>query len=84
MDHGWLVFDSWEDFAAENSLIETGQLTREDVEKARIRAYKEYYFSPRFVTRSLLRVRNFQDVKRLARGGKSVLDRVSFFGKRSG
>jgi radical SAM superfamily enzyme YgiQ (UPF0313 family) len=84
MDNGWLVFDSWEDFAAENSLIETGQLTREDVEKARIRAYKEYYFSPRFVTRSLLRVRNFQDVKRLARGGKSVLDRVSFFGKRSG
>jgi len=84
MDNGWLVFDSWEDFAAENSLIETGQLTREDVEKARVRAYKEYYFSPRFVTRSLLRVRNFQDVKRLARGGKSVLDRVSFFGKRSG
>ena len=84
MDNGWLVFDSWEDFAAEKSLIETGQLTREDVEKARIRAYKEYYFSPRFVTRSLLRVRNFQDVKRLARGGKSVLDRVSFFGKRSG
>jgi radical SAM superfamily enzyme YgiQ (UPF0313 family) len=84
MDNGWLVFDSWEDFAAENSLIETGQLTREDVEKARIRAYKEYYFSPRFVTRSLLRVRNFQDVKRLARGAKSVVDRVSFFGKRSG
>jgi radical SAM superfamily enzyme YgiQ (UPF0313 family) len=84
MDNGWLVFDSWEDFSAENSLIETEELTREDVEKARIRAYREYYFRPRFVTRSLLRVRNFQDVKRLLRGGKSVLDRVSFFGKRSG
>jgi len=79
MDNGWLVFDNWEDFAAENSLIETEELSREEVERARIHAYRSYYFSPRFVTRSLLRVRSLQDVKRLLRGGRSVLDRISFF-----
>jgi hypothetical protein len=81
MDNGWLVFDSWEDFAAENSLIETEYLTRENVERARIHAYRNYYFNPKFVTRSLLRVRSLQDVKRVFRGGRSVLDRISFFKK---
>jgi len=84
MDNGWLVFDSWEDFAAENSLIETEELTREDVERARIHAYRSYYFSPKFVTRSLLRVRSPKDVKRLFRGGRSVLDRISFFQRHAG
>ncbi len=79
VDNGWLVFDSWEDFAAENSLIETEELTRADVERARIRAYRRYYFNSRFVARSVLRVRSLQDIKRLFRGGRSVLDRISFF-----
>lgn len=84
VDNGWLVFDSWEDFAAENSLIETEELTREDVERARIHAYRSYYFSPKFVTRSLLRVRSPKDVRRLFRGGRSVLDRISFFQRHAG
>ena len=83
-DHGWLVFDSWEDFAAENSLIETEELSREDVERARIHAYRSYYFSPKFVARSLVRVRSLKDVKRLFRGGRSVLDRISFFESHAG
>jgi len=83
-EQGWLVYDGWEDFAAENSLIETDELTREDVAKARIRAYKRHYFRPKFVARSLLSVRNFKDIKRLFRGGRSVLDRVSFFGRHVG
>jgi anaerobic magnesium-protoporphyrin IX monomethyl ester cyclase len=83
-ERGWLVYDGWEDFAAENSLIETDELTREDVAKARIRAYKRHYLRPQFVARSLLSVRNFQDIKRLFRGGRSVLDRISFFGKHVG
>jgi anaerobic magnesium-protoporphyrin IX monomethyl ester cyclase len=84
MDNGWLVFNDWEDFAAENSLIETEELTREDVERARIHAYRSYYFSPRFVARSLLRVRSAKDLRRLFRGGRSVLDRISFFQRHAG
>jgi anaerobic magnesium-protoporphyrin IX monomethyl ester cyclase len=79
MENGWLIFDNWEDFAAENSLIETEELSRQDVERARIKAYSRHYFRPGFVARSLLRVRSPQDLRRLFRGGKSVLDRISFF-----
>jgi anaerobic magnesium-protoporphyrin IX monomethyl ester cyclase len=84
MDHGWLVFDNWEDFAAENSLIETEELTRQDVERARIKAYRRYYFRLGFVAKSLLRVRSLQDIKRLFRGGMSVRDRISFFEHHTG
>ena len=84
MDNGWLIFDSWEDFAAEGSLIETADLTRRDVEQARVRAYRRYYFNPKFVAKSVLRVRSLQDVKRLFRGGRSVLDRISFFQEHAG
>lgn len=84
IDNGWLVYDGWEDFAAENSLIETDQLTRADVERARVEAYKRYYLNGRFVARSLLRIRSLQDVKRVLRGGRSVLDRISFFSKHVG
>lgn len=83
-DRGWLLYDEWEDFAAENSLIETDQLTREDVERARIQAYKRHYFRPEFMAKSLLSVRSFHDFKRLFRGGRSVLDRIAFFGKHVG
>lgn len=84
MEHGWLVYDGWEDFAAENSLIETDHLTREEVEEARIRAYRRYYFRPGLVAKSLLGVRSFRDIKRLFRGGRSVLDRISFFERHAG
>ncbi len=76
---GWLVYDSWDDFAAETSLIETEHLTRAEVEQARIDAYRQYYFRPKFVASSLFKVRSLQDLKRLLRGGRSVLDRISFF-----
>ncbi|TKJ28068.1 MAG: B12-binding domain-containing radical SAM protein [Chloroflexi bacterium B3_Chlor] len=84
MEQGWLVYDRWEDFAAENSLIETDHLTREEVEEARIRAYRRYYFRPSFVAKSALGVRSFRDMKRLFRGGRSVLDRISFFERHAG
>lgn len=84
VEHGWLVYDGWEDFAAENSLIEADHLTREEVEEARIRAYRRYYFRPGLVAKSLLGVRSFRDIKRLFRGGRSVLDRISFFERHAG
>lgn len=84
VEQGWLVYDGWEDFAAENSLIETDHLTREEVEEARIRAYRRYYFRPSFVAKSALGVRSFQDMKRVFRGGRSVLDRISFFERHAG
>ncbi len=75
----WLVYDSWADFASRNSLIETEELSREEVERARVQAYREFYFRPSFILKTALRVRSLQDIKRVLRSAYSIVDRISFF-----
>jgi len=77
--NGWLIYDDWEDFASNRAMIETPQLSRAETEAARIRAYREYYFRPQFIVREARRVRHLRDLKRLWRGARSVLARLSFF-----
>jgi hypothetical protein len=79
VENGWLIYKDWEDFAACQAMVETPQLTREETEKARVRAYREYYFRPQFIVREAMRIRHPRDVKRLIRGARSVLARLSFF-----
>jgi radical SAM superfamily enzyme YgiQ (UPF0313 family) len=78
-ENGWLTSDDWADYTAEASLIETPWLTAKEVEEARIRAYREYYYRPSFVIGEALKVRRLADIKRLARGANSVRTRIDFF-----
>jgi radical SAM superfamily enzyme YgiQ (UPF0313 family) len=78
-DNDWLTSHDWADYTAEASLIETPWLSAQEVEEARIRAYREYYYRPSFVIGEALKVRRLADVKRLARGANSVRNRISFF-----
>lgn len=77
--NGWLTGERWADYTAEASLIETPWLSAQEVEQARIRAYREYYYRPRFILGEALKVRRLADVKRLARGANSVRARLRFF-----
>ncbi len=77
--NGWLTSENWADYTAEASLIETPWLSAQEVEQARIRAYREYYYRPRFILGEALKVRRLADVKRLARGANSVRARLQFF-----
>ena len=78
-DNGWLTSENWEDYTSESSLIETPWLTASEVEAARVRAYREYYYRPRFIVGEAMKVRRLADIKRLARGANSVRARISFF-----
>ena len=77
--NGWLTSEDWADYTAESSLIETPWLTAEEVEEARIRAYRQYYYRPGFIVGEALRIRRVADIKRLARGANSVRSRIRFF-----
>lgn len=79
MENGWLIYKDWEDFASCEALVETPQLSRREVEQARVRAYREYYFRPGFILREAARIRHPADLQRLVRGARSVLARLSFF-----
>jgi radical SAM superfamily enzyme YgiQ (UPF0313 family) len=80
-ENGWLTSQDWADYTAEMSLIETPWLTADEVEAARIRAYREYYYRPRFIVGEALKIRRLADIKRLARGAGSVRSRINFFRK---
>ncbi len=77
--NGWLTTENWADYTSEASLIETPWLTAQEVEEARIRAYREYYYRPQFIVGEALRIRRLADIKRLARGANSVRARIGFF-----
>ena len=77
--NGWLTSEEWADYTSESSLIETPWLSAEEVEEARIRAYREYYYRPSYIVGEALKIRRWADVKRLARGANSVRARINFF-----
>ncbi len=80
---GWLKYKSWEDFSSCNSLIETPHLSRQDVEMARIRAYRGFYFRPGYILRTALKIHTWNDFKTVLKGAKSIVDRISFFSSAS-
>ena len=77
--NGWLVYDSWGDFTSKHSLIATEKLSKEETERARVQAYREFYFRPRFILKTALRIRSLKDLRRALRSAKSIADRISFF-----
>jgi anaerobic magnesium-protoporphyrin IX monomethyl ester cyclase len=77
--NGWLTSEHWADYTSEASLIETPWLSAQEVEEARVRAYREYYYRPRFIVGEALKIRRLADIKRLARGANSVRARIRFF-----
>ncbi len=77
--NGWLTSEDWADYTAEASLIETPWLTAKEVEGARIRAYRDYYYRPQFIIGEALKIRRLADIKRLVRGANSVRARIEFF-----
>jgi len=77
--NGWLKYRKWEDFSACNSLIETGKLSRKDLEKARIKAYRRFYFRPAYILSTALKIKNLNDLESVVGSAKSIISRVAFF-----
>lgn len=78
-NNGWLKYNRWEDFSSCNSLIGTDELSREDIENARIRAYREFYFRASYIWRTALKIRSLKDLNATVKSARSIVDRVSFF-----
>jgi len=80
-EKNWLRYDTWEDFSSCRAMIQTPQLSLEDVEKARVRAYRSFYFRPSFVFHTLLNIKSWDDLKSIWRSFRSILSRIGFFNK---
>ena len=80
---GWLKYDIWEDFSAGNCLIETEKLSRKEVERARIQAYREFYFRPSYVLATVSKLRSLSDIKSVIKSAGSIIDRIGYFKERT-
>lgn len=76
---GWLKFNSWEDFDCRKALIETENLSTEDVEKYRVEAYRKFYFRPSYILRTTLKLWNPKEAKRIIRSARSIIERLSYY-----
>jgi len=78
---GYLRAQTWEDYAARDIVLETETLSRLDLEKARLEAYRRFYLRPRFMARTALRLTNVREVRRVWRGTLSIVSRLIYFSK---
>ena len=76
---GYLKAETWEDYAARDIVLETETLSRLDLEKARLEAYRRFYLRPRFVLRTLRRLTSVREIRRVFRGALSIASRLLYF-----
>jgi anaerobic magnesium-protoporphyrin IX monomethyl ester cyclase len=78
---GYLKAATWEDYAARDIVLETETLSRLDLEKARLEAYRRFYLRPRFILRTALRLTNIREFRRVLRGTLSIASRLIYFSR---
>jgi radical SAM superfamily enzyme YgiQ (UPF0313 family) len=78
---GYLRARTWEDYAARDIVLETEALSRLDLEKARLEAYRRFYLRPRFVLRTAMRLTSLREIRRVYRGTLSILSRLVYFSR---
>ncbi len=76
---GTLKYGSWADFSSCRGMIETPELSLKEVEAARVRAYKEFYFRPSYMLRTLKSVRSGSDFLSVLKSARSIVSRIGFF-----
>jgi anaerobic magnesium-protoporphyrin IX monomethyl ester cyclase len=79
---GLLEIDSWADLdQTKGAVIRTKHLSKKELEGMLKWAYRSYYTSPKVIWNNVRSVRSLSDVRKLARGVRSVLARITFYEK---
>ena len=78
-EKGWLRYENWEDFSSCRAMIETPELSRREVERARVQAYRTFYFRPAYILQTVLRIQSWRDLKSVLKSARSIISRIGFF-----
>ena len=80
-EKGWIRYESWEDFSSCLGMIETPEFPLDAAEKARVRAYKKFYFRPAYIIQTALSINSWADLKSIISSAGSIFSRIGFFSK---
>ncbi len=78
-EKGWIRYDQWEDFSSCRGMLETPEFPLAAAEKARIRAYREFYFRPAYLLQTALSINSWADFKSVLASARSIVSRLGFF-----
>ena len=79
--NGWIRYDKWEDFSSCLGMIETPEFPLDAAEKARVKAYKKFYFRPAYILQTALSINSWADLKSVISSAGSIFSRIGFFTK---
>jgi len=78
--NGWLSTLDWKEYeATENSVLNYPDLSGEEIVAAAKRAYKKYYFRPKYIFRRLIHIRSINEFIQTAKAAFNLFRRT-FFG----
>lgn len=63
LENGYLRTLNWDDYDLANSVLELPTVSTEDINRMYRRAYRSFYFRPRYLLRRLLRMRSPSEIK---------------------
>ncbi|RLF37404.1 MAG: hypothetical protein DRM99_00425 [Thermoplasmata archaeon] len=79
-EKGYIDYKRWSDFdGTKGPIIHTDKISKKDFSRIISKAYREYFFRPKFVIRNVFGVKNILDIRLLLRGLRTVLSRVFFY-----
>jgi radical SAM superfamily enzyme YgiQ (UPF0313 family) len=79
---GKLTINSWSDFdMTKGPIVQTVDMSKEELNAILNRVYKEFYFRPGFVVQTFFTIRRPSDVSRLSRTFFSLMRTVRFYKK---
>ena len=75
--NGLLLAKSFKEFdMTHGPVVKTADMRRDELEHILARAYKEFYFRPRYILQTLFNINNLDEIKRVWRSMKSLLKTI--------
>lgn len=75
-ERGWLKSDNWTDYNGDSAVVGYPDLSREEITKASLQAYKKFYFRPKYILRQLKETRSIKDYLELFKKGFNLLKKL--------
>lgn len=76
-ENDFLLAGSFKEFdMTYGPVVKTMDMNREELEPILSRAYREFYFRPRFILQTLIHMKDFDEVRRILRSLKSLLKTI--------
>jgi len=82
-ENGWLITEQWREYdMTHGPVMKMADVNREELRHILARAYREFYFRPKYFLQTLGNIKDFYELRRVTRSALSVLSLILFHRRR--